>query len=137
MTRRTMYLQLIKIGIIKQDGSKNFGDYLKLKSSAYMDLNIDYLYSEKRSYVISIAHNYVQNGDLMADPDMEIEIYPNIRMVEALTITQHAVGVYRKVYEINENGKKISVDPAAKRDLNEFLLLWLKNLVDQGFKHTV
>lgn len=137
MARRTIYQQLIKIGIIKQDGSKNFGDYLKLKSSAYMDLNIDYLYSEERSYVISIAHNYVQNGDLMADPDMEIQIYPAIKMVEALNITQHAVGVHRSVYGYDENGKKISVDPAAKKDINEFLLFWLNNLVDQGFKHTV
>ena len=45
-----------------------------------MDLNYDNLgqreamHNKMVSYDIALAHNYIQNGDVMADPDMEIRI---------------------------------------------------------------
>ncbi len=72
MIHNTIFNKLVKIGIITKDGKPNFDEYLKLKSGGFMDLNIDFLYDEDGKYTISMAHNYVQNGDVMADPDMEI-----------------------------------------------------------------
>jgi len=74
----TMFNKLVKLGIIKQDGTLGFTEHLKLKSGGFMDLNIDHLShkDDNRSIVISLAYNYIQNGDVMADPDMEIKIIP-------------------------------------------------------------
>jgi hypothetical protein len=66
----------------------------------------------------------------MADPDMEIRIYPYAGFVEALTYQLDSLGIYQVVYP--EPGK---VYPKRKKELNKFLNQWLKNLIDQGFKY--
>ncbi|MCG7847639.1 MAG: DUF1249 domain-containing protein [ANME-2 cluster archaeon] len=128
----TMYDKLVKLGIINQDGSLKFDEYLKLKSGSFMDLNIDHLShkDDDRSIVISLAHNYNQNGDVMADPDMEIRIIPSMKMVEALTFQQDNMGIYQQVYL--EDGRFY---PSLKIELNKFLNSWLKNLIEQGFSN--
>lgn len=65
----------------------------------------------------------------MADPDMEIRIYPDLKAVEALTYQQDGLGIYQVVFP--EPGK---VYPKVKKELNIFLNRWLSNLIDQGFK---
>lgn len=138
MIYESIYKKLIKLGILNADGSRNFDEFLKMKSGGMMDLNLDMLHErpDTDSYVISIAHNYVQNGDVMADPDMEVEIHPDLKMAEALTFQNSGLGLYQRVYEYNENGKKTGVRPSLKKDLNSFLLQWLRNIDNQGFKPT-
>ena len=102
-------------------------EYLKLKSGGFMDLNLDVLGADGESITIALSHYFVQNGDMIPDPDMEIRIYPEMRMAEALTY-QDSFG-YREVYP--EPGR---VDPAAKQDLNTFLGYWMGNLLKQGFR---
>jgi hypothetical protein len=127
-----MFRKLVKLGIINQDGSLKFDEYLKLKSGIFMDLNIDHLShkDDENSIVISLAHNFIQNGDVMADPDMEIRIIPSMKMVEALTFQQDSTGTYQEVYL--EDGR---FNPKLKNDLNDFLNHWLKNLIEQGFSN--
>ena len=126
-----MFDKMVKLGIINQDGSLKFDEYLKLKSSGFMDLNIDHLSHKdnENNIVISIAHNYIQEGDVMADPDMEIRIIPKMKMVEALTFQQDNMGIYQQVYL--EDGRYVI--PKLKNELNDFLNFWLKNLIEQGF----
>ncbi|MFX1365615.1 MAG: DUF6908 domain-containing protein [Promethearchaeota archaeon] len=104
--------------------------YLKYKSSGFMDLNVDFLMEdEQKREIIALSHYYKQNGDMIADPDMELRIdyaWDN-PTCEALSY-QDYFG-YKKVY--NEIG---NFDPKIKADLNEFLLIWLKNLKNQQFK---
>lgn len=98
--------------------------YKKLKSGGFMDLSIDVLSGGR----IAMAHNYSQNGDLMADPDMEIRIDVENKLAEALTFQQDNLGIYNVVYP--ELG---IVNMRLKRDLNSFLNQWLSNLKKQGF----
>lgn len=121
--------RLVKLGIINPKGELQFKDALKLKKGAYMDLNLDYLQKDEKGTVIAMAHNRIQNGDVMADPDMQIRIIPEMHSVEALTYQLDSMGTYQEVYP--EPGK---VNPRAKKELNAFLETWLKNLIDQGFK---
>ncbi len=101
-------------------------DYMKLKSGAYMDLNIDKLGTDR----IAMAHNFIQNGDVMADPDMEIRIDIKNKTAEALTYQLDSLGVFQVVYP--EPGK---INVRAKKELNSFLLQWLKNLEHQGVNY--
>jgi len=124
-----MFEKLVKIGIIDRNGQPVFKEHVKLVHKPYMDLSVDRLMDdEPKTIRISLAHNFVQNGDLMADPDMEIRIYPYAGFVEALTYQLDSLGIYQVVYP--EPGK---VYPKLKKDLNKFLNQWLSNLIDQGF----
>ena len=94
--------------------------YMKLRSAGFMDLVIERL-DESR---ISLSHYYVQNGDLMADPDMELIIDKEKEAVYAATFQQDNLGIYHIAY--NE-GEVIDEDMA--EELNEFLDEWLSNLL--------
>ena len=124
-----IYDKLEKLGVIslgqRVEAEKSVID----PDGGFMDLNFDYLgiSHEPHSYNIALAHNYIQNGDVMADPDMEIRIYTNARYAEALSFQQDNVGLYQVVYP--EPGKYY---PKLKRELNTFLNQWLKNCIDQG-----
>jgi len=122
--------RLVKIGIINDKGELQFKEALKIQKKHYMDLNFDYLEKDEQGDVIAMAHNYVQHGDVMADPDMQIRIIPEMRSIEALTYQLSSMGIYQQVYP--EKGK---VYPTVKKELNSFLEKWLINLIDQGFKH--
>jgi len=119
------YNRLIKLGIINDKGELQFKDAISLESKPYMNLNLDDLGNK----VIAMAHNFEQNGDIMADPDMQIRIVPEIRMIEALTYQLDSMGIYQVVYP--EPNK---VNPRAKKELNAFLEKWLINLIAQKFK---
>lgn len=119
------YNRLVKLGIINDKGELQFKDAISLESKPYMNLNLDDL----GNHTIAMAHNFEQNGDIMADPDMQIRIVPEIRMIEALTYQLDSMGIYQVVYP--EPNK---VNPRAKKELNAFLEKWLINLIQQRFK---
>ncbi len=95
--------------------------------SGYMDLSLDILKRGSDKNIIALSHYYKHpSGDMVADPDMEVAVYPARNMAEALSY-QDTYG-YRTVYT---NGGTM-VDVRARRDLNEFLNQWLDNLIQQG-----
>jgi hypothetical protein len=127
----TMFNKLVKIGLITPDGKLTFKDYVKIENKPYMDLSVDRLYNQDpKTILISIAHNFIQNSDVMSDPEMVIKIHTELKMIESLSYTLSSLGVYQVVYP--EPGK---VYPKRKKDLNHFLNQWLSNLIDQGFKY--
>jgi uncharacterized protein YqiB (DUF1249 family) len=128
-----IYARLQEIGIMDESGEMQH-DYMKFESSGLMPLSVDKLYIDPAYgfQVISIAHNGIQNGDVMADPDMEVRINKPGKMAEALTYQNDYVGVYQEVYP--EPGKYY---PKLKTDLNRFLNDWLKNIIEQDYKLTV
>jgi len=109
---------------LKQLGILDVKQHGKRIVEGYMPLSVDQLGTNH----YAIAHNYIQNGDVMADPDMEIRVFPEQNMAEALSFQQDNLGIYRTVYP---NPKM--VNPMAKKDLNAFLDQWLTNLINQGF----
>lgn len=103
---------------------------LKLESEGFMDLNLDVLDVKKERILVALSHYYKHEcGDMIADPDMEIAIYPEKKELEALSFQNSLV--YQTVYDdIND---PTTVDSKARAGQNEFLQLWLTNLKDQGF----
>jgi uncharacterized protein YqiB (DUF1249 family) len=122
--RRTVYemiyARLQQMGIIDESG-KMQADYMKFVSSGLMPLNVDNLTYD----TIALAHNGKQNGDVMADPDIEVRIYPEVKMAEALTFRNDYMGIYQEVYP--EPGKYY---PKLKKELNDFLNNGLKTMIE-------
>lgn len=121
--------KLEKLGII--DLITSGKSAAKSESSGFMDLHFDRLYEEDGSIIIALAHYYKQNGDMCSDPDMQLRVYPEHRMAEALTFQQANPPVYQEVYPAP--GK---VNPRLKKELNSFLSTWLRNCVSQGHRFT-
>jgi hypothetical protein len=102
-------------------------EYYKFKSDGLMNLSVDNLLYNK----IALAHNGIQNGDIMADPDIEVLVNPEKREAEALTFQNDYVGIYQVVYP--EEGK---CNTKLKKDLNVFLDDWLSNIIDAQYQLT-
>lgn len=117
---------------LKTLGVLDIKEYRKYTSKGFMDLSIDVLENTDEKMRIAMAHNFIQNGDVMADPDMEIMIFKKLEAAEALTFQQDSLGIYQEVYP--EPGK---VNVRLKRELNSFLNQWLTNLRHQGFYEEV
>ena len=130
MIYETIYRKLDRLGAIAAIEAGQ--DYAKSQlGGAFMDLNMDVLDRRADHIVIALSHYFEQNGDLCADPDMEIRIYPARRMAEALAFQQAIPPIYQEVYPAP--GK---VAPVLKRELNSFLNTWLGNCIQQGHRFT-
>ncbi len=96
------------------------------RSEGYMDLGLDVLYRSPERLVIALSHYYRHPwGDMIPDPDMEIEVFLQRERAQALSY-QDAFG-YQSVD--NVEGQR---DRTRQRDLNKFLSQWLTNLIIQG-----
>jgi uncharacterized protein YqiB (DUF1249 family) len=93
-----------------------------------MDLCFDVLSRSENEVVIALSHYYKHDnsGNLIADPDVEVAVYLNRQLAEALSYQD--TYVYRTVYSTD----RLQVDLSAKQDLNQFLNVWLGNLIEQG-----
>jgi uncharacterized protein YqiB (DUF1249 family) len=115
----SIFTKLQTLGILNDSGIMT-KDYMKFKSSGLMDFNVDNLTNN----IMALAHNGIQNGDVMADPDIQVHIYPKTKTAEALTFQNDYLGIYQEVYD---EGK---CNESLKKDLNEFLNDWLKTIIE-------
>jgi uncharacterized protein YqiB (DUF1249 family) len=100
---------------------KGIESYAKLSASGFMDLHVDILYKNGKQRLISLAHNYRAGGDSIPDPDMEITVDFEGESASAET--------YQDTYSY-----QVADSEKARNDLNDFLVMWLNNLIDQGHK---
>ena len=99
----------------------------KSKVSGLMDLNLDVLVRTPGYRRIALSHYWKHpSGDMIADPDMEIAVFFNDGLAEALTY-QDAL-LYECAYS---EGETLS-DFGVHTRLNVFLEQWLDNLIEQG-----
>ena len=100
---------------------RNIGTYAKLSAPGFMDLHVDILHKNGNVWRIALAHNYRAGGDVIPDPDMEVTVDFAAETAQAET--------YQDAYLYREAN-----DERSKKELNEFLLMWLGNLIEQGHK---
>lgn len=112
------------------------GSYRKYTAPGYMPLTLEYLYSEDGgSAIYALAHYGEQNGDLMADPDMQIRVDPEAGTVEPLTWQNDYMGRFDQVYIYRGSQKLYS--PRLRASLDDFLWHWLQNIEAQGFARSI
>jgi uncharacterized protein YqiB (DUF1249 family) len=108
-------------------------DLLTIKShgqsevAGMMSLNLDILQRSPVKLIIALSHYYKHSsGDMIPDPDMEIAVYNDRQIAEALTYQD--TNIFTAVY--TEDGGLMNV--VERHSLNEFLHTWLGNLIEQG-----
>ncbi|GJQ40479.1 MAG: hypothetical protein JETCAE02_28910 [Anaerolineaceae bacterium] len=77
--------------------------------------------------MISVAHYFEQNGDLVPDPEVELH-YPTWTPT---AITQ-AIG-YRREKFITRMKDMVLVDTRFDREVSSFLSMWARNIQAQGW----
>ncbi|MCL2253083.1 MAG: SNF2-related protein [Lachnospiraceae bacterium] len=101
--------------------------YLHLESEGCEPLSVERLDGNRNYLLISIMHTFVQNGDLMRDPDMVIEINLDEQTVNSKSYELSSIGSYKDVNAGDTPNLKL------QRELNSFLTTWLENIGEQGF----
>lgn len=101
--------------------------YLRLQQSSLMPLVIEKI----GEHLVSVAHYYTQNGDMMADPD--IVFFTGYQEWVPIQITQALVG-FMNVAELSPDGTSIkSFRPQAQAELATFCREWAGNLQAQNW----
>ena len=106
-------------------------DHRRYEAPGFMPLVCERLYQDGATTVYSLTHYGEQNGDLMADPDMQIRVDPAAGTVEPLTFQNDYMGIFQQVY-ITRDGQRL-YSPSLRTSLDDFLWHWLQNIHDQGF----
>ena len=91
-----------------------------------MDLNLDVLSRQGNTVRIALSHYYKLNGDMIADPDMEIIL--NTQLMTANAMTYQDSMIFQTAEQDGAINQKLV------NSLNEFLDQWLQNCIDQGHK---
>jgi hypothetical protein len=125
------YERLEKILGFSLDRLKYYS-YLKLTAEPFMPLHVNVIDKQEKTIIIAMAHNFEMNGDIVPDPDMEIEIDLEKKTAEPLTFQNSLI--YTKVWNYDENGEKTGLDIGKRQSLREFFDLWTNNLIIQGHK---
>ena len=76
---------------------------------------------------IAISHYYTQNGDSLADPDMEFVFDHEEKTLNARTFQQDNLNRFDRVVTDGV------VDEALESELNDFASQWFKNIREQGY----
>ena len=112
---------LLKSHNLFEDFQNHSSFHVRFDMKGYQRLVI-----ERHDEQISVAHYFEQNGDLVADPDVELH-YPSW---VPTAITQAFFG-YRSKF-IERDGQTL-VDTRFDREVSSFLTLWARNIKMQGW----
>ncbi len=96
--------------------------YEHYESGSYEPLSAEWIGGD----MISLMQTYVQNGDLMRDPEVVIKVDFENETVNAFSFENSGLGIYRE-YSDGSKGQK---------DTNSFVVGWLNNIELQNFKLT-
>ena len=80
--------------------------------------------------IISVAHYYEQNGDLMADPEVTFVVARD-DYVFPISFKQDNLGIDREY--VRWEGEQVFWNLAAQNDLARFCTSWMRNIKEQQF----
>lgn len=109
---------------------------LKIEREGFMPLCIERVgVGPRGGTLISVAHYYEQNGDLMRDPDMVFEVIDSARAKGdwwPISFQQDNLGIYQEAVTCDDS-RRVLVRPKLSGELACFAQQWDRNLRDQGF----
>ena len=96
--------------------------YMRFTADGYEPLSLDWV-GIGGDKIMSIAHTYTLNGDLMDDPEIRLYINDDTREAFPVSYSNSGLGLYKE-YEVGDKNS---------RDCNAFMVTWLNNLDHQPF----
>ena len=106
-------------------------DYIRIENKPYMRLVIEWVGKGPNGFdLVSVAHYYEQNGDLMRDPEMVFLV--TSQGWNPYSFQQDNLGIYQTTMDV-ENARVTHIYLKVMKDLRQFAALWDRNLSEQGF----
>ena len=123
--------------LIKKLGEEG---HIKIESKGFMPLTLEFLHNVQtgtgQGKLYSLSHSYVQNGDLMRDPEMCFIVVTdpvtNNTLIYPQMYQQDSLGLYEESVHITD-GKVTGSIPIWQAAHCSFANMWLKNILAQGF----
>jgi hypothetical protein len=105
---------------------------LRIEVEGFMPLCIEIIGRGPRGgMLLSLMHVYEQNGDLMRDPDVEVEVIPGTDDWLPVSYRQDNLGIFRQA--VSTEGGVVLFHHGLVADIKRFLEVWDRNLREQGF----
>ncbi|MGF7018754.1 N12 class adenine-specific DNA methylase [Lachnospiraceae bacterium PF1-21] len=117
------YIALRDIAKEVLEGSKDYMRFTAGKS--FMPLTVERI----GGGFIAMSHYFLQNGDMMADPDMEFLVDKENEKLIAFTYQQDAMNIFQDAGRHSGD-----IDYELQKQLNEFASEWIRNIKNQGYK---
>jgi len=124
---------------ILTDGINSENAYRKVDTSkSFKAVSVDFLGESKLGSFFSVAHNSIQNGDVMADPDMEFlkALDGNYYPIRYQNDFLPGFLGHSKALNI-EGGKIASYYPKVLSSLCSFTTKWMRNITMQQDLNTI
>jgi hypothetical protein len=111
------------------EGMTQVGDHRTVENNkSFMAVHVEVVGQTERGLLISVAHYYEQNGDLMRDPDVVFLVderaYPISYRLDGLGLNQEAAHIQDGVW---------MVCLKMQADICRFCNQWMKNIKAQQF----
>lgn len=103
--------------------------YVKINNSdgSFMSVILEVILEDEKIKIISLAHYYLQEGDLMADPEMCFIYNKGQEVYWPSYFKQDSIGIEEESIEI-QNGKIKRVNLMMQKEHTIFANMWLKNI---------
>jgi hypothetical protein len=104
------------------------GAHIRLDNPPYMALSIEVIGKN----LVSVAHYYEQNGDLVPDPDAVFFTGYELESGWVPVSVQMAIGTYHQASWVDD-GEITRFDLREQAEQAAFANMWARNLQEQGF----
>jgi hypothetical protein len=105
---------------------------LKVEVPGYLPLNIEIIgKGPGGGLLLAVSHTYVQNGDLMRDPEVVAEVTPGSSDWLPISFRQDNLGILHEAV-VSEGGVFL-FHHGLVADLRKFMAFWDENIRQQGF----
>jgi len=103
--------------------------YVKVDNTdgVFMSVSVEVIFEDEKYKVISLAHYFLQNGDLMADPEVCFLFNKIHGVYFPFYYKQDSMGVEEESVEM-ENGEINKVNLTLQKEHTQFANMWLKNI---------
>lgn len=120
-------LQLIGLDVVGGHGKP--GTHLKLEQAAYMPLVVEVIATDQ----IAVSHFFIQNGDLMYDPEVVFWTAPDGNWYP-VQYQLDSLGIFDCHVMFGRSGQPTYVkDEKKQADLKQFCTTWARNIRAQGW----
>ncbi len=125
------YLKLLRVVPDLEKRILSGGEvYGKSKRTGYMDFNLELIHQDKTGYYLALSHYYIENGDMIADPDMVVLFNAEHKTLIPLSFQDRSR--YKTTFDDIYDRKLINIKELKAQ--SSFLGFWLGNLKKQGHK---
>lgn len=106
--------------------------YVKIDNTggSFMPVSLEIIFDNEKYMIVSVAHYYEQNGDLMADPEMLFIYVKKMNTYIPSYFMQAAIGMEQESV-IMEKGEIKGYRAKLQAEHNAFANMWLRNIKQQ------